>query len=527
PRRGPEDGEKEKLYRINIVAAEYYHHVLTGTTAGEKARLYLEHRGISPATALAFQLGYSLDSWDALSQRLLGRGYSEKDLVGAGLAVEREGGGSYDRFRNRLMFPIRDAQGRVTGFGARALDESSPKYMNSPQTLIFDKGSILYGIDLAKDAIRRDNLVVIVEGYMDVMMAHQAGFRNVVASMGTSLTERQASILRRLTKRLTLALDADAAGTEATLRGVETIDRTLDRKVVPVPDQRGLMRYETTVDAEVRIIVLPAGKDPDEVIREDPAAWQRLVDESLPVMDYVLNAVASRVDLGDVRGRSEVVSRVLPIISGSKEPVRQAHYLRKLAQLVSVDERVLWDTLREAKATRRAGRAPLEPKRSVLASGSSQVEDYCLALLLQNPGLRGCCEGLIPEYFEDSGAREILCKWLQSPDLETLRTTLDHTLEGSLDRLLAGSLPPANATQLRHQLSDCILALRERWLRGMEARKALLLREAGAGGPDVELEKLQEQGTSVPQELHELFHQPKGKRRLRPPSEHRSPGPRK
>ena len=226
------------------------------------------------------------------------------------------------------MFPIRDAQGRITGFGGRALDDSLPKYMNSPQTAIFDKSSTVYGVDRAKAAIKRENRVVIVEGYMDVIMAHQYGFENVVASMGTSLTEKQAVILRKLTRRFTLALDSDAAGTEATLRGADTIDRALEHRVVPVPTQRGLVKYESEVDAELSVIALPPGKDPDEVIKEEPAAWRLLVDQALPLMDYVLSVAASRADLHEPNGRSKIVDQVLPVISEIKEPVRQSSYLR-------------------------------------------------------------------------------------------------------------------------------------------------------------------------------------------------------
>ncbi|HWR71133.1 MAG TPA: DNA primase, partial [Dehalococcoidia bacterium] len=205
--------EADRLKEINEAAADYYHNLLFHSSGGQRTREYLVRRGVSEKTMRQFLIGYSQDSWDSLRLELLKRGYHENELSAAGLLVEKEKeAGSYDRFRNRLMFPIRDAGGRVVGFGARALDDSLPKYLNSPQTLIFDKSSSLYGIDFARPAIRKENLVVIVEGYMDVIVAHQHGFTNVVASLGTALTEKHVGIVKKLTNRLVLALDADAAG---------------------------------------------------------------------------------------------------------------------------------------------------------------------------------------------------------------------------------------------------------------------------------------------------------------------------
>ncbi|GAI95196.1 unnamed protein product, partial [marine sediment metagenome] len=216
------------------------------------------------------------------------RGYTESELLAAGLVIEAEAGGTHDRFRNRLMFPIPDIRGHIVGFGARVLDDSLPKYLNSPQTLIFDKSSCLYGINLATAAIRQQNLVVIVEGYMDVITAHQNGFNNVVASMGTSVTEKQVSTLKRLTRNMALALDADTAGEEAMLRGVG---------------------YENILDAEVKVIILPRGKDPDNVIKEDAQIWQNFLEEALPIVDYTFNMVTAGLDLNTAKGKSLAVDK--------------------------------------------------------------------------------------------------------------------------------------------------------------------------------------------------------------------------
>ena len=515
-----QDAARDRLFAINAAAADYFHHSLTSTPQGEKALAYLDKRCISTSSISAFQIGYSPEGWDSLKNHLLSHGHAENDLLSAGLVVEREGRGYYDRFRNRLMFPIRDAQGRITGFGGRALDDSLPKYMNSPQTAIFDKSSTVYGVDRAKAAIKRENRVVIVEGYMDVIMAHQYGFENVVASMGTSLTEKQAVILRKLTRRFTLALDSDAAGTEATRRGADTLDRALEHRVVPVPTQRGLVKYESEVDAELSVIALPPGKDPDEVIKEEPAAWRLLVDQALPLMDYVLSVAASRADLHEPNGRSKIVDQVLPVISEIKEPVRQSSYLQKLAQLVKLNETVLWDALKESKGTIAKQKSRIEPRHRVVPSSafSNPLEDYCLALLLQNPELKTECSRLslelfergglsLEELFEDSSARELAVRWLQSDNLEKLRTDIEQTLSRMLEQLLVKKLPPANPNERCSHLKDCVERLYERWLRDQI--------EAGVEVSEAVVENPCQQRTTKPERLNELFHQPKGRQRLK------------
>src|SRR4030042_209577 len=207
--------EAEKLKGMNEAAAEYYHHLLRRSAAGEKER--------------------------------------------------REG--TYDRFRNRLIFPIRDMNGSVLGFGARALDDSLPKYLNSPQTLVFDKSNVLYGIEQAKSAIRKQDSVVVVEGYVDAIVAHQYGFSNVVPSLGTARAEKQGGMIKKLTKNPVLALDADTAGEVATLRGIEVASHTFDQRVIPLPTPAGLVKYEDVLDAEIKVMGLPAGKGPAGAIK--------------------------------------------------------------------------------------------------------------------------------------------------------------------------------------------------------------------------------------------------------------------
>ncbi|MCL0057464.1 DNA primase [Dehalococcoidales bacterium] len=486
--------ERERLYQVNEAAGQYFHNLLLNSPAGEKARSYLASRGLSLKTITEFQLGFSPNSWEALKQYLMERGYSESELLTAGLIMETEAGKTHDRFRNRLMFPIKDIKERTTGFGARVLDDSLPKYLNSPQTPIFDKSSCLYGINLAKTAIRQQNMVVIVEGYMDVITAHQNGFSNAVASMGTSVTEKQVSTLNRLTKNIALALDADAAGEEAMLRCVG---------------------YENILNAEVKVIILPSGKDPDDVIREDSKIWQKLMEEALPVIDYTFNMIATKLDLTTAKDKTLVVGKLLDIIAEIKDSVRQAHYLQKLARLVKVSERSIEAALRKIKPDSRTRKPSQEARAGALRSlFSSPIEEYCLALLLQHPELKACCHQVKEEYFENSQNREIFIGWQKTSDLLSLKRELDAAIWEHLDFLLTKSLPPT--AQLEGVFTDCILRLREKFLRSLEIKRGMVLAlEAESGGTAAELAKQKEQGIEVSTGLREVFIQRGGKNELR------------
>jgi DNA primase len=484
---GAESEERQRLYQVNETAAQYFHNLLLSSPAGEKAKSYVTGRGFSLKTIADFQLGFSPDSWDALKQHLMDRGYSQGELLTAGLIIEAEAGKSHDRFRNRLMFPIHDVRGRITGFGARALDDSLPKYINSPQTPIFDKSSSLYGINLATAAIRQQDLAVIVEGYMDVITAHQNGFPNVVASMGTSVTEKQVGILKRLSRNaaLALALDADAAGDEATLRAVD---------------------YENTLDAEVKVIILPRGQDPDDVIKQDAKTWQKLIEEALPIVDYAFNRVSSELDLTTAKGKSSAVDKLLPIIAEIKDITRQGYYLDRLAQLVKQSQHSIEAALSRIKPDRRLK----EPKPEAMAHAlqplrSSPLEEYCLALLLQHPELKHRQEGLLPEYFENSENREIFIAWQRSDKIELLKQELDPEIHEHLDSLVTRKLL---STDIEQKYAECALRLREKFLRSLATKiEVVLTVEAQSGGKTAELAKLREQGIEVNIQLGEVLAQ--------------------
>ncbi len=481
---GAESGERQRLYDVNQAAAQYFHNLLLNSAAGQKAQDYIAKRGFTEDTVKAFQLGYSANSWDALKKYLLERDYTEKEMLSAGLIIEAEGKQSHDRFRNKLMFPIFDVRGRVTGFGGRVLDDSLPKYINSPQTPLFDKSGTLYGINLARDAIREKDAAIIVEGYMDVITAHQNGFSNVVASMGTAVTERQVNILKRLTRNLILALDADAAGEEATLRAVG---------------------YENTLDAEVRVTIMPEGQDPDDVIKKDKKNWQGLVEKAVPIVDYTFNMATAGLDLNTARGKTSARDRLLPIIAEIRDNVRKAHYLQKLAGLLRVTERELEADLVRLKSSQVRGQARAPEAAPVRPTLSSPKEEYCLALLLQHPVLKRREEGLKPEYFENSENREIFIAWRQSDKIEEIKDRLEPAIHEHLDSLLTRQLLSNN---LEQKYAQCALDLREKFLRNLKNKQeAVLALEAQSGGTTAELAKLRELGTEVNSQLGEVLAQ--------------------
>jgi len=493
PREAPskaEDEKKEKIFQINEAATEYYHHLLLSTKAGEAARSYLARRKVLSETIKEFRLGFSPDAWETIKNYLLGKGYTEKELVEAGLIIEKEEGGSYDRFRNRLMFPICDSQGRVTGFGARVLDDSLPKYINSPQTPIFDKSSSLYGIDKAKSDIRKKNLVIIVEGYMDVLTAHQYGWQNVVGSMGTSLTEKQVEGLRRLTSNIILALDADLAGEEATLRG------------------KAILAYS---NVEANVILLPSGKDPDEVISEDSALWQKLVEQAMPILDFAFQSVISKVDINKAKDKSLAVQKLLPSIYEIKDPVQQSHYLKRLARELKIEESAIRAALRESKAGRRRSQLgkPTEQAHIAHRFVSNPIEEYCLALLLQYPELRPLAQELSTEHFESTENREVFVTWQHSSDISDLENKLDISLLEHLYYLVNKNFPPAireSEETRRSGLDDCVLRLKEELSRKLEREKEAMLEiEREKGGISSELSKLEEQGINSGQQLQDVF----------------------
>ncbi|MFH2062638.1 MAG: DNA primase [bacterium] len=336
--RRADDGqrsERRRLLEANALAARLYHKLLLDDPRAAAAREYVERRALSRETVEDFLLGYAPDSWDATSKFLMSRGFSDGELARAGLTSRSDRGSrNYDRFRGRLMFPIRDVHGEVVGFTARVLPgpdgrdpDGGPKYVNTPQTPVYDKSRALYGINLAKQHIRRESVAVIVEGNMDVIASHQAGVRNVVASSGTALTVEQLDLLRRFTDRLVLSFDADSAGESAARRGIDAAVGS---------------------GFSVRMLRLPegAGKDPDDCIRRDVELWKGAIADAVPYMSWYLRFAAERTDFADAESKRRAAGELLQEIVKMPDQVERSHWIGELSRMFSTPEALLFEQLR-------------------------------------------------------------------------------------------------------------------------------------------------------------------------------------
>ena len=372
-------------------AASYYHNQLRNSPEGQKALAYLAGRGLSDEIIETFGLGYAPNSHEAIIRYLKNKGRSDTNLKEVGLVSERDDGSIYDKFRHRIIFPIRDARGRMAGFGGRVLNpEDVPKFLNSPQTAVFDKSALLYGLEHAHTPIRALNQAVIVEGYLDVIALHQAGFTNTVSPMGTALTEQQLRLLKRLTQRFILALDPDAAGDKATLRGLQIARQTMDRESEPVFDAHGLLAHESRLQADIRVTTLPPGMDPDDVVKADPAAWQSILENAKPVVIHVMETLAAGRDVDDPKTRSEIAGQVIPLINEIPDPIERETYRQRLARLIKVDERLLTGSESTGATKRRRPRSTKpkagdrKPEIPILA-GNALLEAHILGILVRRP----------------------------------------------------------------------------------------------------------------------------------------------
>ena len=486
---GPSSGKRrDGLYTVNAEAARFYQDELK-SERGRGAAEYVRQRGLSPESVERFQLGFS-PRGDLLKAHLARLGLSEDDALKAGLLRQNEEGGpSRDFFFNRVMFPIHDRQGRVIGFGARALGDAVPKYLNTPQTPIFNKSDTVYALHLASERMKSEGVGVVVEGYMDAISAHEFGYGNVVASMGTALTERQVSQLRTLASSFVLALDPDAAGQEATLRSLESSWRVISRQRPPSGSALGggmIWREPITL----RVAPLPAGKDPDTLIRSDREAWERGIDQATPLVEYLIPAMASRFDLSTGQGKAQAAEAVFPFIASTGNAFDQERYTRLLADALGVSRDALVASVspaRRAPATRATGRSQAAPAPGMstdrLAGDSSRsLDDYTLALLLSKPDLREHAQDLSPDLFRHTEDRELFRRWRECGTVEKLEEELDETLRERLAHLVGKRMEPTDRRQLEAALRQCLDRLRIRQLR--ERQEALLAsEEAGVPTP--------------------------------------------
>ncbi len=367
-------------------------------------------RGLTDATIETFGLGYAPAGYDNLLNHFTSRGYSEQDLIDAGMLSVRESESqvsnlqsrSFDRFRNRIMIPIRDEQGRMAGFGARIVDPNDiPKFLNSPETPIFSKGRLLYGLDRARKPIRTADQAVIVEGYLDVIALHQAGYENVVSPMGTALTEDQMRLLKKFTRRIVLALDPDTAGQKAVLRGLDAARSAMDKEGELGFDARGLLKNESRLQADLRVATMPDDLDPDEIVARDKDEWKKLIEDAKPIVTHVMETLAAGQNINDPKVKNGIAAQVLPLIEDLPNPLERDTYRQALARMLRVDERSLLAT--QAQGGVLSGskyprvRRPRQVEKTevresvspvtVSVSSSKAVEEYVIGVLFRKPEL--------------------------------------------------------------------------------------------------------------------------------------------
>ena len=352
-----------------------------------------EKRGLTDAAIETFGLGYAPHAWDSALTHFTQRGYSEQDLIEAGLLTERDDGKRHDRFRHRIMIPIRDENGRMAGFGARIVNpDDIPKFLNSPETPIFNKGRLLYGLDRARKAIRASDQAVIVEGYLDVIALHQAGYENVVSPMGTALTEDQLRLLKRFTRRIVLALDPDTAGQKAVLRGLEAARSAMDQEGELAFDARGLLRNEARLQADLRVASMPDDLDPDEIVARDKEEWARLIADAKPIVTHVMETLTAGQDLKDPKVKNRIAAQVLPLIEDLPSAMERDTYRQALARRLKVDERALIGTQARSPRVRRPRQVVQETARestptAVAVRSSQKIEEYVIGILFRKPEL--------------------------------------------------------------------------------------------------------------------------------------------
>ena len=498
----------DALHRVNEEAMDFFRKVLH-SSEGVRARDYIQERGINQEAEDMFQLGLSPGGWEVLTRHLRGRGYQEEDILSAGLAIRNERGDVRDLFHRRLIFPILDASGRVAGLGGRALDDSTPKYLNTPRTPVFDKSSTLYGLPLAKESISNTGVVVIVEGYMDVIAAHQHGFQNVVASMGTALTEQQISRLRAMASNYVLALDPDNAGKEATLRSLESSWQALQIDFLRAGGRSGVVFSQRHLSASLKIAALPTGKDPDVLIREDTQEWERLVSEAKPLLDYLFEVLPPRFDPTNDEGKLQLADSLSSFIRAEGNPFTQRRYVRRLANIVSFSEadleKYIWRAQRRTPPNRRSSNATARASASLTATAHRDtLEEYCLSLLLQYPELKEKGVEIPSDYFELSENRDVFTKWSICSTIEDIGESLPIDLTEHLEALLNTKIHPLDIKERERSLLDVANRLKERFLKVQE--QALMEQLEGVDWRDISsLEPSLNQAQEINQQLRELF----------------------
>lgn len=438
--------ENEVIYTANETAGRFYHAALTMTEYGKNALAYLAGRGIGSDIIEKFSIGYALNDFQRLINSLKKRGINEEQLLRAGLVLKNEKGRYYDKFRNRVMIPIKNPRGRIVGFGGRVLDDSLPKYLNTGETKWFNKRRLLFGMDIALGYIRRAERAIVVEGYMDAISLHAGGVENVVASLGTAFTEEQAVMLRRVCPEVVFCYDSDKAGRNASIRAVG------------IARKAGLRVYVAGV---------PDGKDPDEYIRaHGKEAYLQVIAAAQDGLSFQISQTVAQFDTSNLTGKVEAVTSIIPFLSECSNAIEVADHIRNLAQQLSIDEQLI--NTEYQKAVRRGNRTFIPPQevkaqeQKKQKSSISAAEEMLLAVLLKEPQYIGLADEIIAATgFSDESYAMIYQLILEQGPISDFYVKLDQTSASLLAGIQSLVIPDSEGERV---LADCLKQLQRNWL---------------------------------------------------------------
>ena len=469
--------ERTQLYEICELANRFFIKQLEASKAGKDIQKYLFNRGLKPKTIKNWQVGYAPSHWQGLLDFLNGRGYSDEEIMKTGLIVRSETGkskrGYYDRFRDRIIFPIKNINEIVIGFSGRENpnnpDTNMGKYINTPNTLIYDKSHVLYGLDKAKLGIRKNNLCILVEGQTDVLMSHQEGFDNIIASSGTALTEHQLKIIKRYTQNIAMAFDMDSAGEMATKRGID------------LAIQSGL---------NVKVISLPDNQDPADCLQKNVSAWSKAVKQAKGFVEFYLESIFAKNDPTSGEGKKIISQEFLPVISKIPNKIEQAHWLQELAQRIRISEKILIDELKKIKE-------PIINRSSDYLEDKNDIktclEEYTIGLILSYPSIFKKYKRKPQNVFNNSDLEEIYNSLKENKNIKNIKKALSPQLAKQVDHLIFKAETQRNLIdefKPRKEIKFCFAQLEKRCLQKKLIQLNLSIKEAENKKDQVSLKKL-------------------------------------
>ena len=479
----------KQVIETNELAARFYQACLTKTPYGKAALTYLHNRGISDEIISSFSIGYALNSFDSLMNALGKRGYSQELLMQAGLAVPGKNSGAYDKFRNRVMIPIKDPRGRIVGFTGRILGDGMPKYMNTGETEYFIKRYLLFGLDIAVAEIRKTRQAIVVEGHMDAISLHAAGVTNAVASMGTAFAAEQARLLKRMADEVVFCYDSDNAGRNASVRAV-SIARAAGLKV--------------------RVANVPEGKDPDEFIRQHgKEAFLQVIAQGLEGIDYQVEETILQNNVTNLAGKVEAVSKIIPFLLECKNEIEAAEHIRKLAQRLTIDEGLIAEEYRKVakKSGVQATAVVQQPAIKATYTAEQQAEEMLLAVLLEHPTLALGCQDIVEEVGFVLEARRQIFECIlayegeQAVDVHRLTEVLDGETTSVLAGILSKNVPEGDSEKI---IEDCLRQMKKSFLEKEYEKHRLLADEFERSGDERFLSELME-SQRIKNEIKELY----------------------